>query len=387
MYCDLKNSPNEKIVNNTNKQNLPIVGILGDGQLSMMMVQAYQDIGGRAFVFAGSESGPASQVADKLFIGDPESFDDLQEFFEEVDVVTLENEFLDSNFLTLASSRYAKPVLPDPSRFGLIEDKLSEKQFFRETDISIADFIEVKTDRDLLDTPGYLKLAKGGYDGIGTYKVDSREQAVEVFNSIRSAGTVLFETAVDYKKELSLIAVAGSTHVVFYPMVETYQQDGTCSYVSYPAGISNSIEQEARSQVKRILQKLDTRGVFAFEFFLNQEDQLILNESAPRPHNSGHITLDLYNCSQFENHMRAVAGLPIIEPKLMHNSMLMVNLLGNQEGRFDTHSVLSKTRQNQTSVVLYRKANSRLKRKMGHINLWGEGQKQRAEEILLNLVI
>ncbi|MFT5572570.1 MAG: 5-(carboxyamino)imidazole ribonucleotide synthase [Cryomorphaceae bacterium] len=374
-------------VKDTKQQKLPIIGILGDGQLSMMMAHAYQGLGGQAFVYGGSDSSPASQVADKLFVGDTDDFENLEDFFRAVDVVTLENEFLDSSFLSLASFRYATPVLPDPNRFGLIEDKLSEKQFFRATDISIADFFEVKSEQDLLDTPGYLKLAKGGYDGIGTYRVDNREQAIAIFNSIKSVGKVLFEKAINYKKELSLIAVAGSSDLVFYPMVETHQDEGTCRYVSYPSGIASDIEREAISQVKRIMQKLDTRGVFAFEFFLTQDDQLILNESAPRPHNSGHISLDLFNCSQFENHMRAVAGLEIINPEPLHDSMLMVNLLGTQEGPFDADTVLSKTNNPQSSVVLYRKANSRLKRKMGHINFWGEDQRQRAESILLDLEI
>ena len=368
-------------------QQIPTIGILGDGQLSMMMAQAYQALGGKVFVFAASDNGPASEVADQLFVGDTDSVSDLETFFNAVDIVTLENEFLDSRVLSRVAANCATPLRPNPDRFGLIEDKLAEKRFFQDLGVSVAEFFEVKQEQDLLDVPGYLKLAKGGYDGIGTYRVNNKEQAVEVFNTIKSAGTVLFEKAIDYQKELSLIAVRGLNNLLFYPMVETYQENGTCRYVSYPSNIDAAIEEEAKTQVERIMEKLDTQGVFAFEFFLTKDDQLILNESAPRPHNSGHITLDLADCSQFENHMRAVAGLDIKVPKMLKDSMLMVNLLGTQNGEFDAQSVMANAAGDEASVTLYRKHQSRIKRKMGHINLWGEATMERAKELVRSLEV
>lgn len=366
-------------------KELPIIGILGDGQLSMMMVQAYQALGGRAFVFGGSDDGPASQVADQVFVGKPESVADFQGFFNAVDIVTLENEFLDSQILSRVSASCETPVRPDPDRFGLIEDKLAEKRFFRDLGVSVAEFFEVKEQQELLDEAGYLKLAKGGYDGIGTYRVNNKREAVSVFDTIKSAGVVLFEKAIDYKKELSLIAVRGVSDLVFYPMVETHQEDGTCRYVTYPSNIDESIEREAREQITRIMEKLNTQGVFAFEFFLTQNDQLILNESAPRPHNSGHITLDLADCSQFENHMRAVAGLEIKAPEMIKESMLMVNLLGTRDGAFDAKNVATKIQDPQSSLMLYRKQQSRVKRKMGHVNFWGNEQRKRADQLINSL--
>lgn len=367
--------------------SLPIIGILGDGQLAMMMAQAYQRLGGKTYVLGNASDNPACEVADKVFIGNPEIFDEVEEFFKAVDVVTLENEFNDSSLLSYASFRCNTPVLPDPNKFGLIEDKLSEKRFFQELGIKLAEFFEVKSENDLVDAQGYLKIAKGGYDGVGTYRVNNKDEALSVYRKIKSSGTILFEQAVEFKKELSLIAVSDSNNVVFYPMVETHQEHGTCRYVTYPAGITDDVEQQAQSQVSAILDKLSTRGLFAFEFFLTSEDQLILNESAPRPHNSGHITMDLHDCSQFENHMRAIAGLKLTQPALLKESMTMVNLLGTQNGEFNSDSVSNAVNDSNSSLTLYRKSQSRLKRKMGHVNLWGPNQQQRAENLAQNLDI
>jgi len=368
-------------------QEMPVVGILGDGQLAMMMAEAYQRLGGMVFIFGASDDGPASYFADKMFLGDSSKAENLLEFFEAVDLVTLENEFNDSRVLSAVAKESGTQIFPDPSKFGLIEDKLSEKQFFESLEVNVADYFEIKNHADLLDEAGYLKLAKGGYDGIGTYRVEGRQHAVSVFDKIRSSGKVLFERAINYKKELSLIVVSDAKKIVFYPIVETYQEKGTCRFVSYPCVMNESIEKKAQAQVERIIKKLDTKGLFAFEFFLTKDDELILNESAPRPHNSGHITLDLNDCSQFENHMRAVAGLELKQPQVKEESMTMVNLLGTKDHEFDHDAVIESIGDAQSSVTLYRKKKSRIGRKMGHVNLWGPNQKQRAEKIILNLEV
>ena len=154
---------------------------------------------------------------------------------------------------------------------------------------------------------------------------------------------------------------------------------------SYPAGVSEQVEEDARKQVGAIMRKLDTRGLFAFELFLTQDDQLIMNESAPRPHNSGHITMDSMDCSQFENHMRSVAGIEMLHPKAQHASMTMLNLLGTRNGDFDPASLMEDINDPQTGTTLYRKLQSRTKRKMGHINVWGENHWSRACELVKRL--
>jgi len=373
----------------TNKENqaLPVVGILGAGQLSTMMTEAYQTLGGRVYVFDENLSAPASRVADKFVVGSTSNLEELTAFFKLVDVVTLENEFIDSHLLIQAAKESATKLFPEPERYSLIEDKLSENLFFQNLGIDIAEFFEVKDASDLIEQPGYLKLAKGGYDGIGTYKVENKAKAMDMFNKIKSSGVVLFEHNLAFKKELSMIAAAGKNGLVFYPLVETYQEHGTCRYVEYPCGVSAEVERKAQQAVTLIMNELDTYGLFAFEFFLTQDDQLVLNESAPRPHNSGHISLDLYDCSQFENHMRAIAGLDMREPVAQHESMVMVNLLGTRDGEFNEPAVMDDIGYEQLSTTLYGKSHSRIKRKMGHVNLWGEDRWARAKAIVENVEI
>lgn len=367
--------------------SLPLIGVLGDGQLSKMSIEAYQRIGGKGFAFGTSKKSPAGLVADKFIVGDASNLEDLVSFFRQVDVVTLENEFIDSNLLVEAEAISQTPLYPQPQRFQLIEDKLSEKRFFKACGAQLADFFEVTNESDLLDQPGFLKLAKGGYDGKGTYHVINRQAAQDVYAKIKHSGTVLFEHEINYTKELSMIAAKNSQEIIFYPLVETHQEHGTCRYVSLPAGVPDAIEQKAIADVKGILEKLDTRGLFAFEFFLTAENELIINESAPRPHNSGHITMDLMHGDQFENHMRAVADLPLVAPQLKYESGIMVNLLGTQDGPINEQAIFSQAGDQQTKVHLYGKLESRVKRKMGHINLWGDAQWERARRLVATLEV
>ena len=250
----------------------------------------------------------------------------------------------------------------------------------------VAKFIALKSESDIPEGPGYLKLVKGGYDGIGTQRVDNREQSIEVFRNFSSVGDVIFEEEIDCDKELSLVVAAGVHNTVFYPLVETIQEEGTCRYVIYPSGVDQSIEEKARQMVGTVMDELGTQGLFAFELFLNKQGELLMNESAPRPHNSGHITMDSMDCSQFETHMRAVAGLELNEPKPVKESAMMVNLLATKDGKFEPEKVFEHDSDTVT-IHLYGKLMSRVKRKMGHINLWGENQWQRAQDLVKNVDI
>lgn len=363
----------------SSESNLPVVGILGDGQLSWMMAEAYQALGGAVHVLGPNSDSPVHQLADRSVVGDINSYDDLLGFFPAVDVVTIENEFIDSDLLIRVAQETNVPVRPEPEKYSLIENKLSESQFFHDAGVPVADFFKVEGEADLLDVPGFLKLSKGGYDGIGTCGVDTLKEAKTVYADMQSKGDVIFQHKVEFEKELSIIAVKSGAQLEFYPMVETHQDLGTCRYVTFPSGVEPKIEQLGFELVGRIMDKLDCNGLFAFELFLKSDGSLILNESAPRPHNSGHITLDSVDCSQFENHMRAVAGLALKTPKLLKESALMLNLLASKAGKFDEQGIYQAVTDSQTSVKLYGKVDARPKRKMGHINLWGEDLWERAQ--------
>jgi len=352
-----------------------------------MMNDAYHAIGGRTHVLGATAEAEAHQLADLSTIGDIHSLDDLLSFFKAVDVVTIENEFIDSEILIEASKQTGVRVIPEPEGYSAIEDKLSENRFFESVGAAIAEYKEINSIEDLPDEIGYLKLAKGGYDGIGTYRVETREQAIDLFKKMQSQGTVIFESAIDFKKEVSLVVAKSGEQLVFYPLVETHQDAGTCRYVSFPAGVSEEVEQHAQKMVGKIMQGLGCNGLFAFELFLTQDDQLLVNESAPRPHNSGHITIDSTDCSQFENHMRAVAGIELKQPKIHFPAAMMINLLATKDGVFDEQDVYSAVKDDKTAVRLYGKKTSRVKRKMGHINIWGDNLWQRARALTDNVDI
>ena len=366
---------------------IPTIGILGDGQLAAMMARAYRGLGGKVAVYGESATSPAGTHASRFVEGSAGDNEKLLAFMRSVDIVTLENEFYPSQQLIDLSEQSGTPIYPEPRRYQFIEDKLSEKKYFDGLGVAVAPYAEITNSNQLKEEPGYLKLAKGGYDGIGTYFVATRREAIAVFERIKNSGQVLFEQQINYQKELSLVAASGVGGNVYYPLVTTHQEEGTCRYVSYPAEVSHDIEQQAQAMVAAILDGLGTRGLFAFELFLTQDNRLILNESAPRPHNSGHITLDLHTVSQFDTHMRAVAGLPLAQPQARFKAALMVNLLASRAGEFAAADVTKElTRENQT-VELYGKAMSRPKRKMGHVNLWGDNLWQRAKHIVENLDI
>lgn len=364
--------------------DLPVVGILGDGQLAAMMAEAYQELGGVAAVFCGTHDAPAAVVAKRVMVAD-DAENSLENFFQSVDIMTLENEFHSARELLALQEKTGTPVLPDPSSYLKIEDKLSENKLYDALNIPVAEYWVVHTGEDLVDQPGYLKLTKGGYDGKGTYRVESRVEAEEIFARIQASGEVIFEREIKHSKELSLVVAAQGQDMVFYPLVETHQEQGTCRYVDFPAQVSEQVERDAREIVTRLMQNLDTSGVFAFELFLDQDGTVLLNESAPRPHNSGHITLDSMNCSQFENHMRAVAGLELIEPQAVRDSMVMVNLLATRDDEFDAEALIAEIGQQDLTVKLYDKKNSRKMRKMGHINIWGDDKWSRARDLVERL--
>lgn len=364
--------------------DLPVIGILGDGQLAAMMAEAYQELGGVAAVFCSTHDSPAAMVAQRVMVAD-DADNTLENFFQSVDIMTLENEFHSARELLALQEKTGTSVLPDPSSYLKIEDKLSENKLYDALNIPVAEYWVVHTGEDLIDQPGYLKLTKGGYDGKGTYRVESRAEAQDIFARIQASGEVIFEREIKHSKELSLVVAAQGQDMVFYPLVETHQEHGTCRYVDFPAQVSEQVEREAREIVTRLMQKLDTAGVFAFELFLDQDGTVLLNESAPRPHNSGHITLDSMNCSQFENHMRAVAGLELVEPQAVRDSMVMVNLLATRDAEFDAKAVIAEIGQQDLTVKLYDKKHSRKMRKMGHINIWGDDKWSRARDLVERL--
>ncbi|HCD51522.1 MAG TPA: 5-(carboxyamino)imidazole ribonucleotide synthase, partial [Balneolaceae bacterium] len=301
------------------------LGFLGAGQLARMSaLQAFR-FGIQIAVFSDrTENEPVQFMTPFSTSGSFDSVDDMVTFAKECDVVTLENEFISSEILKEVQEKSGTPIFPSPESFSLIENKLIEKQTFENAGIPVTPYKLVKSKEDLEDFgkeygwPYLLKSSKGGYDGYGNETVRDLNSAAEAFDKLGGSKghDILAEAFVDFTHELAVQVARNETGTVVYPCCETVQENHICVAVLSPAPVSDEIRKKAQDLAVKATEAIDAKGIFAFEFFLTTDGQVLLNESAPRPHNSGHYTIEGCITSQFENHVRSVLGLPLGSTKM-----------------------------------------------------------------------
>jgi 5-(carboxyamino)imidazole ribonucleotide synthase len=309
------------------------VGILGGGQLARMMVLAGAPLGLRFVVFDPSSDACAGQVA-PLLVGGFEDKVALAEFAAEVDVVTFDFENVPAHSAQWLAEHV--PVFPNPDALAVAQDRLSEKTLFRELGIPVPDFAAVD-DRAGLDaalerigTPCILKTRRFGYDGKGQFRIKSPADADAAWAALGGqadkAGLIV-EAFVPFQREVSVVAVRGRDgEFRAWPLTENWHVDGVLSASLVPAAIDAAVQQSAEAHARKLAEKLDYVGVFALELFV-RDGELLANEMAPRVHNSGHWTTEGAETSQFENHARAVLGLPL-GSTAMRGHACMLNWLG-----------------------------------------------------------
>lgn len=354
------------------------VGILGAGQLARMSAL-------QAFRFGFRVASYSDRVSDEPLqwmtpLSRTGSFDDvdaLVEFASLCDVLTLENEFIDSEVLREVVKRSGKPLYPGAESFASIENKRIEKETFKAHGIPVAPFMVVSSEQDLNHFgeshgwPYVLKSSKGGYDGYGNRVVKDLAEAKEAFNSLggQKGHELLAEAFIHFERELAVQVARNHTGSQVYPCCETIQTNQICTAVLSPAPVDKLIRQKAQELALKAVEAIDGTGLFAFEFFLTKDGGLLLNESAPRPHNSGHYTIEACITSQFENHIRAVAGLPLGSASLRVQSAVMVNLLGTHNRDTLTEHAVESLMTQDVHLHLYGKKTSRTGRKMGHLTI------------------
>ncbi|MEX0929268.1 MAG: 5-(carboxyamino)imidazole ribonucleotide synthase [Balneolales bacterium] len=359
------------------------LGFLGGGQLARMSALEAFKLGIQVAVFGSSkDKEPLEWMTPHVFKGSFTDVSALQRFFDFCDVVTLENEFLDSSVLKEVCGRSDSPLFPSATTFERIESKLKEKQCFENAGIRVAPYqrINAETDLDVFGDlhgwPYLLKSSQGGYDGYGNETVKDAAAARQGFDKLggNKNREIIAEAFVPFRKELAVQVARNQQGTVVYPCCETIQEDHICKIVVAPAATEPKIRQRAQEIAVAAVESIDGRGIFAFEFFLTDDDEIILNESAPRPHNSGHYTLEGCVGSQFENHVRAVLGLPLAGVEMRKPSAVMINLLGTdtRPARIENHEKLLASPDGHLHV--YGKASSKTGRKMGHFTLLGEDQ-------------
>lgn len=336
------------------------IGILGGGQLGRMLSVAAAQLGLRCHIFEPGANPPAGHVAEEVTTAAYEDLEALQRFAASVDVVTYEFENIPTQALDAIEA--IVPIRPGRNALAVSQDRIDEKNFLRDLGLTPAPFAAIDTLDDLnsaldeIGTPSILKTRRFGYDGKGQVRINARDEAEAAFAALNDAPAVL-EGFVDFEREISVIGARGlSGEVVCFDPGENIHLNGILHTTTLPAAITSSQKQDAVLLAGRILNALDYVGVMGVELFVTPNG-LIVNEIAPRVHNSGHWTQAACLIDQFEQHIRAIAGWPLGDGQ-RHSDAVMTNLIGDDAHNWKDHT---------GGLHLYGKAEARPGRKMGHV--------------------
>ncbi|MFU8893531.1 MAG: 5-(carboxyamino)imidazole ribonucleotide synthase [Luteolibacter sp.] len=365
-----------------------VVGVIGGGQLGRMLALAARRMGIRTVIWTGGLEAPAVEVADEVIDLPFDDADALAQFCDTATVATVEFENIPRG--TLEAVAAIIPLHPSPAAISICQNRGREKQFLRDhkiphtLSIPIASAEELTTAMREIDGPAVLKTADFGYDGKGQHKLDGSEDASEVWRKFDAPAGIL-EAWVDFDLELSvMVARDGHGNAVTYDPAENRHRHHILDVSIVPARVDPTIANEAAAIAVRVAEALDYRGILGVEFFLTKAGKLLVNEMAPRPHNSGHHTLDACATSQFEQQLRAVIGLPLGSPRLL-SPVCMLNLLGDFWQDETTPPDWSPLfADGETFLHLYGKKRAIGRRKMGHANVLGasaEDALARAEDL------
>jgi phosphoribosylaminoimidazole carboxylase PurK protein len=354
-----------------------MIGIVGGGQLGRMLTEAALKLGFKVTVVDPAENCPAKQAgATQIKAG---LYDEkaLRSLAESSDYLTIEIEHLDARTLD-ELSKTGIPANPAPATVQMIQDKLRQKDFLRDqAKIPVADFVEITDEASAaktLDEFGGKMLLKsrfGAYDGRGNAVVSDPD---EIEAAIKSLGDKLYaEKFVPFKKELAVMVARDTKgNVATYPVTETTHERNICIETFTPADIDPEIAEQAGAFAIEVARHLEGAGVFGIEMFLTEEGRILVNEIAPRVHNSGHYTIEACETSQFEQHVRAISGMELGPTDLKVPAAVMVNILGERNGPAEEKGLEEARKIPGVSVHIYGKAQTKIDRKMGHITAVGD---------------
>ena len=350
-----------------------ILGIIGGGQLGMMLTEAAKNMPldiSKVIVLDPTKNCPAAKVGAEQIVADFKDESSIRELADRCDIITYEIESGDSIVLKKLESKCQ--INPSPETLFIIQDKLSQKNFLKENNIPVGKFSEITLRSELeakieeFGLPILLKTRRDAYDGRGNFKITSVEQISDALNLFEGR-SLMVEEFVDFKMEVSVIAVRNTVgEIKTYPVVENIHEDNILKMTIAPARINTEISKNAEEIAHKTMEVLHGAGVFGIEMFVTQDDQILINEIAPRVHNSGHHTLQSSKTSQFEQHLRAILGLNLGSTELLHPT-IMYNILGpkNFKGVYKTPTINF----DNAFLKMYGKLESKPKRKIGHVNL------------------
>ena len=337
------------------------LGILGGGQLGSMLATAAKKLNVQTIIYCDDENAPAQKFADDFILGDYNDENKISEFVNKVNVVTYEFENIPFNTLEFINKH--KQVLPKPNINQVIQNRFSEKNFINNLGIKTTDYVIIKNFEDLNNNlnllPGILKTTTLGYDGKGQIRLNNKNEIDKY--KIDFNNQYILEKIINLKKEISVIITRfkNQSYEIYEP-IENVHKDQILKFSEIPAKISGNILNLSTEWAKKISEELDYVGTLCVEYFIDENDNLYVNEIAPRVHNSGHLTINSHNVSQFENHIRAVCALDKLETKKIYNAK-MINLIGEDITEYRN----KKVKENEFFFD-YQKKEIKPKRKMGH---------------------
>jgi len=351
-----------------------ILGIIGGGQLGMMLTEAAKKMSEHisdVIVLDPTKNCPASKVGARQIVGDFKDKNAIVELSLQSDIITYEIESGDSEVLESINS--GMTINPAPSTLRIIQDKYMQKKFLRENGLPVPDFVEINSfeeAKEKIKSFGYpvmLKARRDAYDGRGNFRIENPEEVTHAYEQF-SGRPMMLEKVVDFQMEVSVIAARNTNgQIATYPLVENIHEENILKLTIAPARVNKKISEEAENIAKKTMEVFHGAGVFGIEMFVTKDDRVLINEIAPRVHNSGHHTLQSSSTSQFEQHLRAILGLELGNTDLLHHTV-MCNILGPQEFQ-GKYKPLTIEQNNGVYLKMYQKDEVKPQRKMGHFNV------------------
>jgi len=360
------------------------LGIIGGGQLGMMITEAAKNLSehiSEIIVLDPTENCPAAQAGAKQIVGDFKDELAILKLAEQSDIITYEIESGNTDVL----SKLKAKIEPSPSTLGISQDKFLQKTFLSENELPVSQFYEITSLGDLhekikeLGLPVLLKSRRDAYDGRGNFKITSSDEIEKAYQYF-DGKSLMVEKFVNFKMEVSVIAARNTKgNIVTYPLVENIHENNILKMTIAPARVSDDVIKDAGKIARKTMEVLKGAGVFGIEMFIDQDDKIIINEIAPRVHNSGHHTLQSCKTSQFEQHLRAILGLELGSTDLIHKTV-MCNILGPDgfEGKYKPVEL----EKNNVYLKMYGKDISKPQRKIGHFNVVDLSDSKDASELL-----
>lgn len=357
------------------------IGIVGGGQLGRMLTFAAKRLGFTVNILDPTNNSPAGQVADHQIVGDFKDEDAIRKLAKISDYLTFEIELANADILDELEKSGVK-VNPSAKTLNIIKDKLNQKKFLRLNDIPVAPFLEVKNKDEILKAikkfgyPILLKARFDAYDGRGNALIRNSSEIEKCLEKLR--GRLLYvEKYVPFNGELAVMVARNTkSEIKAYPVVETIHKNNICHTVLAPAPIDKRIADKTKDIAIKVIKYLKGAGVFGIELFYTKDGNVLVNEIAPRVHNSGHYSIEACITDQFEQHVRAITGMPLGSTDMIVPVAVMVNLLGERNGSSSLKGLEKALSIPNVSIHIYGKHETRVERKMGHITAVGKTLEQ-----------